>query len=378
MTTPNDGTTVPAVTTENGTTSVAVETVTVEAEKTVVAPVVAPVIKTEPLADAVTSLLLSLGVSADDAKRIIESLGVTEEEDLKMLTAEMLKGVGMLPIPVSKLLAKINPVVQATSTPVDSNVELPDGAEPTKAQVNSFATAIGADPMTMMMLLNNQGGDLNLAGMIPIPTIVNGYNPKRRDMFLMFMGQVEQRLGVPIVVIDGSGSINRPLTIEYIEGLEEGRDPAENNIYFDDKGTPHEVIRAGVDAQSIYDADPLDPTKALQKSGMGIGRVNWNNVSLEVKQVAYFASTQTHEIDPTNDAHQSWLRDHMKVGVNRLAFHGQAPRAIALYNEAARTGSLPTLRVMLSRSARRQEIMPRRRRTSPADLSGIGGRKDEF
>jgi hypothetical protein len=116
-----------------------------------------------------------------------------------------------------------------------------------------------------------------------------------------------------------------------------------------------------VDAQSVNDADPLQPEKALQKNGMGTGRINWTGVPLEVRQVAFFAATKTHEIDPNNDAHLTWLRDHMKKGAQRLVFHGQAPKAISEYNEAYRTGSLPTLRVMLSRGPRRKETMPRRR-----------------
>lgn len=257
-----------------------------------------------------------------------------------------------------------------------ATTEVPEGAQPSTAQVQSFAGTLGMDPMTLMMFMNGSGGDMDISGMVPVATVVRGYNPKLRNMFLMFMGKMEERLGVPIVVIDGDGSINRPLTIEYIEGLEEGREPAENNIYFGNDGTPHEVIRVGVDTQSIYDADPLEPTKALAKSGMGVGRVNWTGVPLEARQVAFYAVTRTHEIDPKNDAHLSWLRDHMKKGVNRLAFHGQAPRAIGEYNEAARTGSLPTLRVMLSRGPRRQELMPRRRRANPTMGNGdpsLGG-----
>lgn len=328
-----------------------------------------------PVADPVTTKLRSLGVGDDVITQVKSELGAETVEDLAGLTEADLVGAGMKKLPARTLVAKLAP----PSAPIgkaDPNAELEEGEQPTQAQVAGFANVLGADPTSLLLLLSGQGGDMDLSSMMPIAGLVGGYNPKRRDLYLMVMGQVERRLGVPIVVIDGEGGINRVLTIEYIEGLEEGREPAENNIYFDTTGTPHEVIRVGVDAQSVYDADPLDSTRALQKSGMGVGRVNWTNVPLEARQVAYFAVTKTSEIDPANDSHQAWLRDHMKPGVNRLVFHGQAPRAIGEYNEAARTGSLPTLRVMLSRGPRRQEIMPRRRRTSPTDLSGIGVRRD--
>lgn len=333
--------------------------------------------KTNPIIDHLTEL----GVDAKIAAKIIEELGATSVEDLALLTESDLtaEGIGMKTLQARALVQKLNPAPVAPSTSeasVDPTKELGDDEAPSSAHMAGFAGAMGMDPMTMMMFM--QGQDVDVAGMFPIAMVVDGYNPKLRNMFLMVMGQFEQRLGVPIVVIDSNGSINKRLTVEYIEGLEEGRDPAENDLYFDEDSTPHEIIRVGVDAQSIYDADPLDPTKALQKSGMGIGRVNWSKTSLEVKQVAYYAATKTNELDPKNDGHMSWLRDHMKDGANRLTFHGQAPRAIAMYNEAARTGSLPTLRTMLSRNARRKEIMPRRRRTSPRDLTGVGMDRDNL
>lgn len=320
----------------------------------------------------VNDRLTELGLAEDVIVKIVES-GAAELDDLQYLTADDLVGFGVSVIQARKAVAALAPSVPEAPT-VDPTAELGENETPTKAHVNGFANALGADPTMMMMLMSGGlGGDADLSGMMPVRSLVDGYNPKRRDMFLMFMGHVEKRLGAPIVVIDSNGAINRELTVQYIEELEEGHPAAESNIYFDSDSTPHEVIRVGVDAQSIYDADPLKPSTALRKNGMGVGRINWSNVPTEVRQVAFFAATQTKEIDPTNDGHLSWLRDHMKEGANRLVFHGQAPRAISMYNEAARTGSLPTLRVMLSRNPRQPEIMPRRRRAAPKDLSGIGG-----
>lgn len=331
----------------------------------------------ETTVSPVAARLKELDVPDDIAGKIETDLGVKSVEDLPMLTEADLLGLGMKPVPARKLAAAFKPAPAAGSNgTTDPEKELGEDEQPSQAQMAGFANSLGIDPATMLMFMGGNFGEMDMSGMIPIATIVSGYNPKLRNMFLMVMGQIEKRLGVPIVVIDGDGAINKPLTIEYIEGLEEGRDPAENNIYFASDGTPHEVIRVGVDAQSIYDADPLEPTKALQKSGMGVGRVNWTGVSLEVRQVAYYAATKTGEIDPKNDAHTAWLRDHVKKGTNRLIFHGQAPRAIGEYNEAARTGSLPTLRVMLSRGPRRPEIMPRRRSAVPHDVTGVGGSPD--
>ncbi len=309
--------------------------------------------------------------------------GVTSEADLALLSAEQIKQASgstlMAAIKIVKAFSLPVAAALPTSEPVPAlDAEIPEGAKPSQQQVNNFATSLGMDPGTLSMMMmagmasNSGTGGMDISSMVPVPQIVAGYSPKVRNMFFMIMGTLEARLGAPIVVINSDGSVNQPLTVEYIMGLEEGREPADNNIYFDSTSVPHEVIKVGVDAQSIYDADPLDSTHALQKNGMGIGRVNWNGTSLEVRQVAYYATSRTKEIDPTNDAHLTWLRDHVRPTATRLIFHGQAPRAIGEFSEASRTGSLPTLRVMLTRGPRKTETMPRRRSGTPRDLAGIG------
>lgn len=316
--------------------------------------------------------------------------GVVIEADLALLSDDKIKHVtGCGLIAAIKIHAAFAPVPLSAPPPPSGeatlplDAEIPEGTKPSPAQVNNFASALGMDQnmfsMFMMMGVANQAGvGMDLSGMIAVPQVVAGYTPKYRSMFWLAMEQIENRVGVPIVVINGNGSINRELTVEYIMGLEEGRDQAENNIYYDSTGAPYEVIAVGVDAESIHDADPLDSTRALQKSGMGIGRVNWTGVSDEVRQSAFFA-VKTGEINPKNDIHLAWLRDHVKPGSNRLVFQGQAPDAINKFNEARRTGTLPNLRVMLTRGPRKTEIMPRRRRTTPRDLTGLGkgGEEDD-
>lgn len=322
--------------------------------------------------DALKTKLTELGLTDAQVKKLAKDSGASTAEDLAMLSdAEIVTYSGCTPIAAKKVVAAMKPADEVA----DPHAEIPEGEKPSKAQVDGLASelGIGSDLMTMMLVGNMADAGLGesmggVSGMIPVARVVEGYNPKVRNMFMTFMGQLQKSHNVPIVVIDGDGAVNKPLTVEYIEGLDEGREPADGNIYFDGDGNPYEIIKVGVDAQSIYEADPLNPEKALQKNGMGIGRVNWKDVPLEVRQVAFFAATKTGEIDPNNDGHLTWLRDSMKASAKRLVFHGQAPKAISEYNEAARTGSLPTLKVMLSRGPRRKEIMTRRQRR-PA---GIG------
>jgi hypothetical protein len=318
---------------------------------------------------------------AEAIDTLLVTAGVETEADLASLNLTQLKDAGINPVVSNKLLAAFAPVA-AKPVLTDLNAEIPDGAQPSTAQVNTFANSLGMDPnmLTMFMLSGasaDAGSAMDISSMIPISQIVAGYNPKIRNMFLMIMGQFEARLGAPIVVINGDGSVNKGLTVEYIEGLEEGRDLAENNVYYDADANPYEIISVGVDAQSIYDADPLDSTKALQKNGQGIGRINWHDVSLEVRQVAYYA-VKTGEVNPNDNAVMNQLRDKVKPGASRLIFSGMAPKAIASFNEANRTGSLPTLRVMLSRSPRRKEAMPRRRMGVARDVSGFAPAADYF
>lgn len=329
----------------------------------------------------VVARLTELGVGTDFIEKIVTDLGASDVDQLHALLESDLTGIGMKPLPARALLKKLLPavsVVTPQAQPVETNTDpsavLPDGKSPSVTQVHSFAGSIGMDPNMLTMLMLNSGGgggvDLNISDMVPIATVVEGYNPKCRNMFMMLMTKLEERFGVPIVVVDADGSVNKALTTEYIQSLDEGRDPAEDDIYYGTDQIPREVVGVGVDKQSVYDADPLDPeNKVLTKSGQGTGRINWYNVPLEVRQVVYFA-IKSGEINPANEAHLTWLRDHINQAATRMIFHSQAPKALAAYNEAARSGSLPTLRKSVSgRPARRTEIMARRRRAEARDMS---------
>lgn len=328
---------------------------------------------------------------SDEQVGKLEAEEIEKESDLTLLTSDQIRQVtGCSLMRAIKIQSAFVPATAAASTtpisePVDPNAEV-KGEKPSPAQVHSYAAAMGIDSNLLQTFLfasmaGGAGVDMDLSGMLPIPQIVSGYSPKRRDMPYMIMGQLERRLETPIVIINADGSVNHGLTVRYINSLEEGFEPAPDGVYNDDEGKPYEVVRVGVDAQSVYDADPLDSTRPLQQNGMGIGRVRWNGVSLEVRQVAYYAVIRTKELDPANEAHLAWLRDHIAPTSTRLVFQGQAPKALSEYNEAARTGSLPTLRVMLGRNPRRPELMPRRRRTTPRDpdeLAGLGRRKEDL
>lgn len=327
--------------------------------------------------DELKTRLTELGLTDEQIARLADE-GVQTEGHMALLTADQIKattGVSLVhAIQIAQVFAPAPPSAPAGST--SGGDEIPEGSSPTPTQVNEYASQLGMDPSLLMMLVLGGGAmgggvEMDLSGIVPIPQIVGGYNPKIRNLPYMVMGQVERRLNTPIVVINADGSVNPDLTVKYIMSLEEGFEPAPDNVYYDDGGQPFEVIRVGVDAQGIYDADPVSPTRALQKNGMGVGRVNWHNVPLEVRQVVFYAATQTGELDPRDETVLARLRDKIGPTSTRLDLRGDFPKAMAAYNEALRTGSLPTLRVQLARSARRPELMPRRRTTSgPRDLSG--------
>lgn len=347
--------------------------------------------------DDLKQKLIGLGLAEEQVTKLQEQ-GVTAENDMNLLTRTEIKdltGCGLvIAARVEKAFAPepaVAPVAPATaSSTVDPDAEIPEGKKPTAAEVTGFANMIGADPSFMNMLAigsfaNMAGGgaggalaEMDISSMIPVSTLVGGYKPQKKDLWAMFMGQLERALGGnPIIVINADGSVNRELTVEYIDALQENFDAAEDDIYFDSNGDPYQLVRVGVDAQSIYDADPLDSSRPLQRTGMGKGRINWHGTNLDVRQLIFYA-VQTGEINPDDSSDQDWLRDRITPATNRLSFSRKAPKAVRAFNEALRTGQLPTLRVMLNRSPRRPELAPRRRKIVPKDLAGIGRDPRDF
>lgn len=315
----------------------------------------------------VRKALEAQGLNTEQIDKLRDDYGVTAPEHLSFITADDLVAIGVAKIPARTIVAAFSApeADSANTSDSDDSDEIPEGKNPTPNQVNGYANQLGIDPSTLttFMMFNAVGGgmgmDMDISGMLPIGQIVAGYNPRRRDMSYMVMGQIERRLGSPIVVINSDGSINTDLTAEHIQSLEDGFEAPEDNVYFDADGATYEIISVGVDAQGIYDADPLKPTTNLGKNQMGTGRIRWNGVSLDVRQMVYFA-VQTGELDPGDGASVARLRDKISSDVKRTDLAIEFPAANSRYNEAARSGALPTLRVQLNRT-RRKETMPRRR-----------------
>lgn len=308
----------------------------------------------------------------------LEAAGLKEATDFALLSGTQIAEIASVGIITAMRIGQAFAPVPApvAVNPVVTDESNGDGGKPpSKDEVASFANTLGMDPNLLMVMLMSGGmggGVGSIAGAIPYGPLLQSYVPRRVDIAYQVMAAVEERLGTNVIIINSDGSINRELTAKYIESLEAGYDPSPDGVYTDDGGKLYEIVRVGVDAQSVADADPLNPTKALQQNQMGTGRVMWSGVNLDVRQVVFLAITETKELNAGNDAHLQWLRDNIKPGVSRLALNGQVPKAASLYNEKFRTGSLPTLRVMLGRGPRRPEIAPRRRYTTPRDLSGIG------
>ena len=313
-------------------------------------------------------VLLGIGLTEEQVGKL-ETEGVNTGEDLALLNADEIRAIAKCGLICAKKIAKQFAPVSETQTTVTVNQPvseiIPEGVAPSPAQVNNFANQMGIDPNTLSMIMfanmgSSAGMDMDLSSMLPIGQIISGYNPKIRNMPYMIAGQIEKRLGVPIIVINDDGSINADLSVKYVMSLEEGFEAATDNIYYDESGSSYEVIRVGVDAQSIYDSDPLDSAKALQKNGMGIGRINWHNVPLDVRQIVFFA-VKSGELSSTDESKLSWLRSNIKTTTTKATLRPEFPKALMEYNEAYRTGTLPTLRTQLSRTARKNETMPRRR-----------------
>ncbi len=328
--------------------------------------------------------LLGLGLNEEQVTKLTEQ-GLAGENDFVGLPAqELMTATGLGLFVARRVIAAFNPVLVAPAAPtsevgVSASDEIPEGKVPTSNQVNSFASQFGMDPnmisMFMMSGMSNSAGlDFDFGSMIPIGSIASSYTPKVRNMVYVFMSQIEKSLGgTPIVVINADGSVNADLTAKYVVSLQEGFEPYENGIFYGEDGESYQIIKVGVDAQSVYDADPLDSSRALQKNGIGVGRLTWNKIPLDVRQMVFLAVNETSEVKPTDGAQVARLRDKIKAGVRRTDLQGDMPKAYTLYNEKLRTGALPTLRIQLSRTTtRRQETIPRRRNLPEGGRPGTG------
>lgn len=314
--------------------------------------------------DELQSKLKAAGVT-DAAIATLNDQELTSEDALRGFTYDQFVAMGIKAGSAKVLAGLYAPPSPVTTVSGPVREEIPEGSDPTPSEVNAFASQMGIDSSMLgaFMMANigaGAGFEMDMSGFLPIAQIVGSYNPKRRDMAYIVMGQVERRLRSPIVVINADGSVNHALTVKHIQNLENGFPAPEGDIYYDDEGEPREIIAVGEDAQGIYDADPIDPTKALQANGMGVGRVKWSGVALDVRQVIYYAATQTREVSVDNETKLQWLRSNISPKTTRLQLKAEFPNALTKWNEANRTGALPTLRTQLNRS-RRPEVMPRRR-----------------
>ena len=339
----------------------------------------APAAKEVSMDSILKERLLVSGVS-QAAIAVLEDEELVTEAALRGMTEQGYLKLGIKTGSREALLRCFGPETKSkVASVIESDDE--DETEPmAPAEFTAAAAQYGMDPnmagMMMMGLLSDRTGmALDMSGMVSVPAIVAEYTPKHRNFPYLVMGQLQASLNdVPIVVINEDGSVNAVETTKYIMSLQEGFPPADDNVYYDESGTPYELIKVGVDAQSIYDSDPVDSSRPLNKSGMGIGNIRWNGVPLDVRQVVYFA-TQSGELSAGNESKLQWLRDHIKPGVTKSALRLEFPKALVLWREASRTGTLPMLKGQLSRTPRKPEVMPRRRADAGfRDTSGTGTR----
>lgn len=265
----------------------------------------------------------------------------------------------------------------APTATVDTEAEIPEGKAPSPAQLNGYASEIGVDPGNFMtfMMMSQMGGlggvDMDMSDWFPYETVASKYNPKKRNLHYIVMAQLEKRLGTPIVVINANGSVNAKETVAYIQSLEENDPPSTDGTWRGEDGEDYEIIKVGLDAQGVKDADPLDETRALQKYGIGIGKIDWSDAPLDVRLLCYYAAHKTGELDPNDKNQVGWLRDRIKPGVKRSDLSAQYTKANTMYNENSRMDSQKSLKVQSSSPvANRLNVPNRRVRTGPNRFGG--------
>lgn len=242
-----------------------------------------------------------------------------------------------------------------------------------------FARQFGVDSGMLNMLLVGQlagNQDMDLSDFLPIAQIVAGYNPKKRGFYTRLLEAIANRHGGgPIVAINPDGSVNREATVAYIEDLEVYFEPLSDGEMFVYEGGSFELVPVGIDAQAVFDADPLAPDKPLRKE-KGTGRIDWAGVSLEVRQVIYYAANATNEIDSNDTGHLRDLRKVIKKGVKVEDLTDDYPQAVARFRKDKRAGDLPSLKVMVTGGGRNAQNAPFRR-WDESSSTGSRGRSFE-
>jgi hypothetical protein len=141
--------------------------------------------------DTLKTKLKELGLTDEQIEKLA-SEGAATEADIALLSADDIKTATACGIVSARKVAN---AFAPTAAVADPAAEIGEDEKPTTAQVNGLAASLGVDPSIFMMMFAGggaaMGSEMDISGMIPIPGIVDGYNPKVRNMFLMIMGQLE-------------------------------------------------------------------------------------------------------------------------------------------------------------------------------------------
>ena len=248
-----------------------------------------------------------LQINFDEFLKSLQKEGGTSEDSLAQCSWEMLQKLG-IPILIAKQVGKI---FRGKSDGDSKSV---------------YVSAKKAAYMTAKELLER-------------------YNPKDVDNVVSDRLKKISR-GMACIVFNDDGSVNVDESVKIINDIMNDL-PELTKVLVG--GVPKQLFKIGERTDNYADENPIYPGRVLRSGGTcdQTGR-SWDGVSLIVRQLLYIAITETDElnirtIDDANDAlDRALLKDNAEYIIR-----GRYQEASIYYDECAKTGELPVLKIAL-------------------------------
>jgi len=175
---------------------------------------------------------------------------------------------------------------------------------------------------------------------LDIEQILPFYNPKKRNrIHELIRDRYESEFGPVIAFKPNSEKIAVEETLDYIADLESGL-PAEESIEVD--GELVRLYKVGEVPNEKVDEDPLFPDCPLRKGRSTHNRVNWTDISIEVRQFFRILHEYSEDIDPNNRLE---LRKVVRLPLDEL--REIFPEIYLIYKELKADNKLPSLKMSL-------------------------------
>lgn len=174
--------------------------------------------------------------------------------------------------------------------------------------------------------------------------LVGNYDPKIPNEFVKDrLAKIVTKSGAPkpCLVFTDSGTLNKNATLRCVEDIVAGYPAVEMVII---GGIPYKTYIVGDRPESLIDENPLMPGHALVGAEQlcHLTYRSWKEISLDLRQIIYLALTETKEIQIDSP---SKIHDIFDLVSDRQKITVRCHKAVILFKEKKRNGSLPSLKI---------------------------------